>query len=147
MPRFEGLDLDARLSALDLLQLATASTPLDPVSAGQPLRARVSGEARLVLRPLEQGQAPRLTLAHGQTAPTLFEGTVSLSGAKVNQLDVVLGLQGYMAVSSHKISLRARGSRCERGKGGRAGGGAQDQPEIHGGRGEGGGRGAGQVTC
>jgi hypothetical protein len=53
-PRFEGLDLDAWVASLDVLPLAlpAETTPLDPLSTGQPLRARLGGAVKLSLRPL-----------------------------------------------------------------------------------------------
>jgi hypothetical protein len=53
-PRFEGLDLDAWVSSLDVLPwaLPAEATPLDPLSTGQPLRARLGGAVKMSLRPL-----------------------------------------------------------------------------------------------
>jgi hypothetical protein len=59
-PRAEGIDLDASLNGLDLLLLAAsagAAPPLDPLSSGQPVRARCSGQVRMSLRPTAAGAA------------------------------------------------------------------------------------------
>lgn len=74
-PRFEGLDLDASVTALDVLPfvLPAGQTPLDPVSSGQPVRARLGGAVKMSLRPLNWDELHEGSTASG-TGPILPDG-------------------------------------------------------------------------
>lgn len=107
-PRFEGADIDMRLAGSDLLPfalspdaaLAITHSPLDPLAASAPLRARVAGGMRMSLRPTQAhadasraaaayaeghapGSSPDVPLtAVGATTP-LFEGEALATPSRV----------------------------------------------------------------
>lgn len=72
-PRFEGCDVEVGLAGLDVMPLATATTPLDPVSNGQPVRVRLSGQLKLMLKPVPAAAPVR----GGRPKPgIMFEGVL-----------------------------------------------------------------------
>ncbi|GIM02660.1 hypothetical protein Vretimale_7447, partial [Volvox reticuliferus] len=115
------------------------SPPFDPLAANQPLHLRVAGHARLALRPAplgggggggggfgagtgagvlqqqqgRQGAAPPPPSGgpDSRVGPNKFEGTISMSGIRINSLELVRSLSGSAAVDGEAgtVAVRARG--------------------------------------
>ncbi|GIL58075.1 hypothetical protein Vafri_13263 [Volvox africanus] len=134
------LELHCAAPGADLLPLATGPAtppPFDPLAANQPLHLRVAGHARLALRPAPGGggggggfgagtgagvlqqQGRRGTAAptppsgahDSRAGPKKFAGSISLSGIRINSLELVRSLSGTAAVDGEAgtVAVRARG--------------------------------------
>ncbi|GAX75992.1 hypothetical protein CEUSTIGMA_g3435.t1 [Chlamydomonas eustigma] len=121
-PRFEGGDVDLSLAAVDILPLMVpegSAQLMDPVTGGPPLRARISLNTKMSLRPsfarrlsFEENGSISLSDSDSREGPRgtdelLFEGPISINGARINQLDLIKQINGNLSLSKSKLSVRS----------------------------------------
>lgn len=124
LPRFEGGSLAVSIGAVDVAPLfagAGGTIPADPVAGGPPLRARVAGNCRASLAPVPRPETEAVTDAKvtdaraagagDEPAELLFQGPVTLSGVRLNQLDLVRQLSGTVSLSSNRLRVAAAAPR------------------------------------